>query len=134
MCRGRAKARKRKRVKEKERERAKAKVQRILRASLQETVRLRRKSTRMARMISRMRARWGSNEDERNKEDGGMSQHLMRIDTQELLDEVINKVVEIAEEKDGKCQTMRNKAEHRIPEKEALTTFHRGRVLYPANS
>ena len=61
VCKGtlfwaRSKARKRKRAKEKERARAKAKIEKISRASSQETMRLRKMSRRMAKMMARMRA------------------------------------------------------------------------------
>ena len=62
MCKGtlfwaRAKARKRKRAKEKERLRAKAKMEKILRAAMEETRRLRKESSRMAKMMARIRAK-----------------------------------------------------------------------------
>ena len=55
---GRPKARRRKRAKQKKRERAKAKMQRITKASTEERMRLRMRSSRMARMMARMRAKW----------------------------------------------------------------------------
>ena len=63
VCKGtlfwaRSRARRRKRAKQKERERAKAKTERIRRAVIQERMRLRERSRRMARMIARMRAKW----------------------------------------------------------------------------
>ena len=53
----RAPARKKKQVREKERARSKAKMEKIRRASTKETMRLRKKSRRMARMVTRMRAK-----------------------------------------------------------------------------
>ena len=58
---GRPKSRRRKRTKEKKRERAKAKMQRIMKASSQEGMRLRKRSSRMTRMMARMRAKCRNN-------------------------------------------------------------------------
>ena len=54
---GRPKARRRKRAKEKKINRAKAKMERIMKASTQERMRLRTRSMRMTRMVARMRAK-----------------------------------------------------------------------------
>ena len=61
---GRPKARRRKRAKEKKRERAKAQMQRIMKASNQEGMRLRKRSSRMTRMMARMRAKYEKDQTE----------------------------------------------------------------------
>ena len=49
----RSKSRKKKRAKEKERARAKAKMEKISKASMQETIRLRKTSRRMAKVMAK---------------------------------------------------------------------------------
>ena len=96
LCWGRSKARKRKREKVMEGKRAKAKMQRILKANKQEIMRLREMSRRRERMMARMKAKWLNNEEE-----GGSSNLPIVDDLQEMLAEVISKVVEEDEGKQG---------------------------------
>ena len=63
MCKGtlswaRSKTRRRKRAKEKEIERAKAKTESLRSADIQERMRFSERSSRMAKMMARMRAKW----------------------------------------------------------------------------
>ena len=105
--------------------RAKAKMQRILKANKQEIMRLREMSRRRERMMARMKAKWLNNEEE-----GGSSNLPIVDDLQEMLAEVISKVVEEDEGKHGGRHVTRTEAEHKSNVEEALSASVRAQVSF----